>query len=58
MRQEIVIVDDGSTDDTIAVAGELAARDGRVQLVVHASNRGYGEALRSGIAAAQHPWCC
>jgi glycosyltransferase involved in cell wall biosynthesis len=56
VRHEIVIVDDGSSDDTIAIAGELAAHDPRVQLVVHASNRGYGEALRSGIAAAQFPW--
>ncbi len=51
-----MIVDDGSTDDTIAIAGQLAARDPRVHLVVHASNRGYGEALRSGIAAASLPW--
>jgi glycosyltransferase involved in cell wall biosynthesis len=56
VRHEIVIVDDGSTDETIAIAGELAARDPRVQLVVHASNRGYGEALRSGIAASTLPW--
>jgi glycosyltransferase involved in cell wall biosynthesis len=56
VRHEIVIVDDGSTDDTIAIAGELASQDPRVQLVVHASNRGYGEALRSGIAAARMPW--
>jgi glycosyltransferase involved in cell wall biosynthesis len=55
-RHEIVIVDDGSTDDTIAVAGELATRDHRVQLVVHDCNRGYGEALRSGIAAASMDW--
>lgn len=56
VRHEIVIVDDGSTDDTVAIAGELATRDPRVQLVVHASNRGYGQALRSGIAAARLPW--
>jgi glycosyltransferase involved in cell wall biosynthesis len=56
LRHEIVIVDDGSTDDTIAIAGELASQDPRVQLVVHAFNRGYGEALRSGIAAASLPW--
>jgi glycosyltransferase involved in cell wall biosynthesis len=56
VRHEIVIVDDGSTDETIAIAGELAAHDPRVQLVVHASNRGYGEALRSGIAASTLPW--
>ena len=53
---EIVIVDDGSSDDTVAVAGELAARDPRVRLIVHSGNRGYGPALRSGIAAARFPW--
>ena len=56
VAQEIVIVDDGSADETVAVAGALAARDPRVRLLVHAENRGYGQALRSGIAAARQPW--
>jgi glycosyltransferase involved in cell wall biosynthesis len=56
LRHEIVIVDDGSTDATARLAGALAARDLRVRLVVHGENRGYGEALRSGIAAASMPW--
>jgi glycosyltransferase involved in cell wall biosynthesis len=56
LTHEIVIVDDGSTDETVAVAGELAARDPRVRLIVHAENLGYGQALRSGIAAARQPW--
>jgi glycosyltransferase involved in cell wall biosynthesis len=56
VEHEIVIVDDGSSDQTTAVAGELAAADPRVRLIVHAENRGYGEALRSGIAAARMPW--
>jgi glycosyltransferase involved in cell wall biosynthesis len=55
-RHEIVIVDDGSSDDTVAVACELVVRDPRVRLVVHTENRGYGEALRSGIAVAGQPW--
>ena len=55
-RHEVVIVDDGSTDATTAVAATLASADPRVRLVVHAANRGYGEALRSGIAAAAMPW--
>ncbi|MEA2149916.1 MAG: hypothetical protein QOD69_1746 [Solirubrobacteraceae bacterium] len=53
---EIVIVDDGSSDDTVDVACELVMRDPRVRLVVHPENRGYGEALRSGIAVARQPW--
>jgi glycosyltransferase involved in cell wall biosynthesis len=56
LEHEIVIVDDGSTDETATLAGSLAARDARVRLVMHAENRGYGPALHSGIAAAHMPW--
>ncbi len=53
---EIVVVDDGSSDATAAIAAGFASRDRRVRLVVHTGNQGYGDALRSGIAAAQMPW--
>ena len=56
LTHEIVIVDDGSTDETATVATELVMRDPRVRLVVHVDNRGYAKALRSGIAAARMPW--
>lgn len=48
---EIVLVDDGSTDDTRAW---LAGRTARVALRVvgHAHRRGYGAAVRTGLAAA------
>ena len=52
---EIVIVDDGSRDATPRLADELAAaHDGVVRVVHHATNLGYGAALRSGFAAARH----
>jgi len=38
----VLVVDDGSKDDTIAVAQEIAARDLHVELVVHERNKGYG----------------
>ena len=52
-RFEIVIVDDGSRDDTPAIADELAAAHPEVRAVHHPTNLGYGAALRSGFAAAR-----
>lgn len=49
---EIVVVNDGSYDETQAVITAIAARDARVRLINHESNQGYGAALVSGFAAA------
>lgn len=48
---EIVFVDDGSTDDTAARLAAAAGRDPRVRIVTHDRNRGVGAAMRSGFAA-------
>jgi hypothetical protein len=45
---EIMVVDDGSTDDTAEVAERHNCR-----LIKHSSNRGKGVAIRTGIAEAQ-----
>jgi glycosyltransferase involved in cell wall biosynthesis len=53
---EVVVVDDGSRDGTRAAAALLASLDPRVRLIVHDRNRGYGAAVRSGIAASRMLW--
>jgi glycosyltransferase involved in cell wall biosynthesis len=53
---EVVVVDDGSADETAAVVRALAELEPRIRLVQHAQNRGYGAALRSGFEAATKSW--
>lgn len=52
---EVVLVDDGSTDDTPALCDRYATQDERVK-VVHQSNGGEGAARNAGIAAASGNW--
>ncbi len=50
---EVIMVNDGSTDGTDALAQSLGAGNPRVRLISHAVNRGYGAAVRSGFSAAR-----
>jgi dolichyl-phosphate beta-glucosyltransferase len=52
---ELIIVDDGSTDDTAAVAREILAKPDRVRasVVSYQSNLGKGRAVRLGLLAAR-----
>jgi glycosyltransferase involved in cell wall biosynthesis len=53
-EHEVIVVNDGSKDNTGAVLAALQSRYGsrRLRVVTHEVNRGYGAALRSGFAAA------
>jgi GT2 family glycosyltransferase len=48
---EVIVVDDGSRDDTSAVARELGAH-----VIRHPENRGPSAARNTGLAAASHQW--
>lgn len=50
--RRIVVVVDGCTDTTAAVAAQAGEHDPRIVSVVHANNRGVGAAMRSGYARA------
>jgi glycosyltransferase involved in cell wall biosynthesis len=52
---EVVIVDDGSTDETPAVLGKLAVRHPEMRVHRHEARRGYGSGLRTGLSAATYP---
>lgn len=55
---EVILIEDGSPDGSLAVCRELAAAFDRVRLLRHAdgANRGAGASRNRGIAEARHPW--
>ncbi|MCD8373005.1 MAG: glycosyltransferase [Clostridia bacterium] len=48
---EIIVVNDGSTDDSLSIVKKMAAKDGRVQ-IVDKPNTGYGNSVNIGISKA------
>jgi glycosyltransferase involved in cell wall biosynthesis len=48
----VVVVDDGSLDDTASVAAALVARTPALELVRRPRNGGYGAAMKYGLTAA------
>ena len=50
VQGEILIADNGSTDESAAIAGKAGAR------VITVRERGYGSAMRAGIEAARGRW--
>jgi len=53
---EIIVVDDGSIDNTAKIVKELGAANKRVNLIQHPGNLGYGAALRSGFKSSGMDW--
>ncbi|MFU8773021.1 MAG: glycosyltransferase family 2 protein [Anaerolineales bacterium] len=50
---ELLVVDDGSKDQTAQVATDLAHNEQGVRLIQHQHNRGYGAALKTGFSNAK-----
>src|SRR5688572_1802478 len=49
---EVLVVNDGSLDDTASVLDDLARNEPRLKVVQHKRNMGYGAALRTGFSHA------
>ncbi len=50
--REVVVVDDGSTDQTVAAVEKFAAGEPRIALLRHPKNRGKTAAIRTALEAA------
>ena len=53
---EVLIVDDGSADGTVAMVEQRAASDPRLRLLRNPGNRGKGYAVRHGMLEATGDW--
>ena len=49
---ELLLVDDGSTDGTLALYPEMEKRHAAVKVILHQKNQGQGGAIRTGISEA------
>ncbi len=53
-KWEIIMVDDGSSDNTLKIAKNLSKEESRLVVTAHEKNRGYGAALKTGFEKAKY----
>ena len=53
---EIIVVDDGSDDQTASIVRTLRKQDPNLRLIQHRSNQGYGAAVKTGLKACKKDW--
>jgi len=53
---ELIVINDGSRDNTKKQVLKLAKLYPQIKLINHQENLGYGAALKSGFKAARYPW--
>jgi glycosyltransferase involved in cell wall biosynthesis len=56
LLDEIIIVDDGSVDQTVEIIRKFSTTDRRIQLIKHERNQGKGQAIFTGWAATTAPY--
>jgi glycosyltransferase involved in cell wall biosynthesis len=53
---EIIVVNDGSRDNTAEIVRELSRSDSHLRLINHSVNQGYGGAVKTGLAKCRKEW--
>ena len=53
---ELIIVNDGSTDNSLQIAKKLKSKNKEIRIYSHKNNRGYGEVLKTGIKNSRYEW--
>lgn len=55
-KWEVLVINDGSKDQTAAIVEKISQKEPRVRLINHLQNRGYGGALKTGFSKSRYPW--
>lgn len=55
-KYEVIIIDDGSTDNTQKIASNLVNRYPNTRIFTHQRNLGYGAAIKNGLVESKYPW--
>ncbi len=50
---EIILIDDGSTDNTLTIARRISDANKRIRVIHHDENKGLGSCLKTGFCAAR-----
>lgn len=58
LNYEVIVINDGSKDNTESVIKKLEKENSRIRLITHPINLGYGEALKSGFYSAKYDTIC
>ncbi len=53
---ELLIINDGSKDDTLEVAKKYQEKDKRIKVLNHEVNLGYGASLKTGFYNSKYSW--
>lgn len=54
LKWEILLIDDGSTDNTLKTAEKVASEHKNIRVISHFPNRGYGSAIREGLTNSKY----